>query len=100
MSPAQAVSHSYMNRAEIESSEACGCYRCLAVFAPTEIVRWTDSTDPDDEDPGAGRDAHHRFPGYTAVCPFCDDTAVIGSASGAPIEPNFLMVVRDYWSRR
>ena len=100
MTPAEAVSRTYMNRAEIERSEVCGCYRCAAIFPPSEITLWSDSMDPQDEEPGALRDNNHRFPGYTAICPFCEDASVIGSASGAPVTPELLALVQAYWSRK
>ena len=100
MDPAVAVAHTYMNRAEVEGSDVCGCYRCAAIFAPSAVRLWADSTDPKDDDPGALRDSSDKFPGYSAVCPFCEDTSVIGSASGAPITTEFLTQVLAYWSTR
>ena len=98
--PAQAVAHSYMNRAEVEQSSLCGCYQCLATFPPSDVVLWSDSTDPNDEDPGALRPDASRYRGMTAICPFCEDSAVLGSASGAPITHEFLQQVHEYWCSR
>lgn len=35
--------------------------------------------------------------GQTAMCPYCGIDSVIGSASGFPITPEFLMRMRAYW---
>jgi hypothetical protein len=99
LTPAQAVAHTYMNRSEIEASERCGCYSCFRQFPPSEVALWSDSTDPADEEPGALRADDGKFPGYTAVCPFCEDTSVLGSASGADISDEFLRQVHAYWTR-
>jgi hypothetical protein len=57
--------HSTAHRVEVESSELCRCFYCLASFAPTEITEWI-------ADRG----------GDTAICPRCGIDSVIGSASG------------------
>ena len=68
------------HRPEILASEACGCYWCLAVFPPTEIVKW--------EDCDASGD------GQTALCPYCGKSGVLGSALGYAITREFLADVR------
>jgi hypothetical protein len=99
LTPAQLVSHSYMNRAEVEQSAVCGCFNCIATYAPAEVVLWADSTDPSDEDPGALRTDHAKFKGYTAVCPRCENTSVLGSACGELITEELLRRVHAYWCR-
>lgn len=66
------------HRAEVEASEACGCFYCLEVFPPTEIGSWWDD-------------------GQTAVCPRCGIDSVIGSASGFPITVEFLRAMHAHW---
>jgi hypothetical protein len=100
MTPAEAIARTYMNREEIERSDECGCYRCLATFRPQDIALWSDSTDPEDEDPGALRPDGGRHRGNTAICPFCEDASVIGSASGFSIEASTLEELRTYWSKK
>jgi hypothetical protein len=70
--------HCSLNRAELQTSSHCGCFYCLAVFAPVDVVEWID------ED-------------QTAVCPKCPVDSVIGSASGYPITAEFLQRMHDYW---
>jgi len=70
--------HCRLHRAEIETSDLCGCFYCLATFQPTEIAEWID----DDQ---------------TAICPKCPVDAVIGSASGYPIDVAFLKRMHDRW---
>ena len=76
--------HSANHRAEIESSDRCGCFYCLAVFGPANISDWIDEVE--------GLDS-----GTTALCPRCGIDSVIGSASGYPIEKAFLEQMKGYW---
>jgi hypothetical protein len=70
--------HSSMHRAELEKSDACGCFYCLTVFPPSDIVEWIDD-------------------GQTALCPKCPVDSVIGSASGYPITEEFLEKMHERW---
>jgi len=51
----------------------------MAIFPPNEIDRWLKE--------GSG----------TAMCPKCGIDAVIGSASGFTITPEFLQQMRAFW---
>jgi hypothetical protein len=62
--------HCHKNRDEVLASERCGCFYCLKTFAPREITDWLGGTE--------------------AVCPHCQIDSVIGSASGFPINEEFL----------
>lgn len=53
-----------VHREAILQSDACGCYYCLARFAPAEIVAWTDV-----DEQGVGQ---------TALCPRCGVDSVVG----------------------
>jgi hypothetical protein len=79
-----AHARSSMHRAEILASEWCGCFYCGTVFEPGEIGEWVDGVD------GNG------VP-QTALCPHCGIDSVIGSASGFPVTPVFLMRMRSHW---
>jgi hypothetical protein len=92
-----AISHSYQNRDEIQRSEQCGCFHCLARFTPSEISLWTDSIDPDDDDSGALRSDSDRYPGMTAICPRCEYDSVLGSSSGYMLTDDFLKLLHDHW---
>ncbi len=70
--------HSSKHRFEILTSTLCGCFYCEKTFQADEIVDWTD----DDQ---------------TAQCPKCGIDSVIGSASGFPINAEFLHQMREYW---
>lgn len=74
--------HSIFHRDEVMSSETCGCFYCMEIFPPGEIVDWTDERN------GALT---------TAICPHCCVDAVLGSDSGFPITPEFLRQMRDRW---
>jgi|SRR6516165_820547 hypothetical protein len=71
--------HCFGNREELMNSANCGCFYCVSIFPPGEIVKWVD-----DED-------------QTALCPFCGIDSVIGSASGYPITTDFLSRMRKHW---
>jgi hypothetical protein len=81
--------HSIMHRNELENSSLCGCFYCLAIFPPSDIVEWIDD-------------------GQTALCPKCPVDSVIGSMSGPvdsvigsmsgyPITTEFLQRMHDHW---
>jgi len=70
--------HCRLNRAELERSNICGCFYCLRIYSPTDIVEWTDD-------------------GQSAVCPDCPVDSVIGSASGFPITKDFLERMHAHW---
>ena len=69
---------SSLHRAQIEASDICGCFYCLAVFPPERIVEWVDSD-------------------RTALCPKCGIDSVVGSESGVPLTPEFLSQMRHHW---
>jgi hypothetical protein len=71
--------HSSRHRRELEASEQCGCFYCLATFAPGAIQNWLNEGDG------------------TALCPECQIDSVIGSASGHPITREFLERMRKHW---
>jgi len=73
--------HASNHRPQIEGSDACGCFSCLAIFLPADITHWIEET-------GGGE---------TARCPRCAVDAVIGSAAGFPITRQFLGAMRSYW---
>lgn len=66
------------HRAQVESSDQCGCFYCLQTFSPSAITQWTDDQ-------------------QTALCPQCGIDAVLGSASGAPLTPAFLRKMHSHW---
>lgn len=72
-----AHNHSIRHRREIEASDSCGCFYCLAIFKPNEIERWLNEG--------------------TALCPHCAIDSVIGSASGYPVTSNFLRKMKHHW---
>ena len=76
-----ARTHCTGNRRELESSVQARCIYCTQTFAPDKIVEWI--TDSSSE---------------SAVCPHCDVDAVIGSASGIPLQDDQLFAdLRKHW---
>ncbi len=82
--PAHIAAHegSIYHRHILLESDQCGCFFCLAIFSPGEIVKWVDEVDD---------------VGTTAICPKCGIDAVIGSASGYPVTREFLCEMQRYW---
>jgi hypothetical protein len=70
--------HCSDHRAEVMSSQTCGCFYCKETFGPAEIVEWVDD-------------------GKTALCPRCGIDSVIGSESGFPLTQDFLSEMNRYW---
>ena len=70
--------HCSGHRAEVTSSDVCGCFYCEKTFPSSEITDWTDA-------------------GKTALCPRCGIDSVIGSKSGYPTTPEFLQEMNLYW---
>lgn len=66
-------------RDEILASEICGCFYCLKIFPPNQILQWV------------GREKDK------ALCPNCRIDSVIGSASGYPITKEFLTKMYEQW---
>jgi hypothetical protein len=71
--------HCIRHRRELEASEWCGCFYCLAGVKPQAIERWLNEGDG------------------TALCPECGIDSVIGSASGYPIMREFLERMHRHW---
>lgn len=76
--PVAAHRYSIRHRAQLEASEACGCFYCLRTYPPMAIEEWTDDGD-------------------TALCPKCGIDAVIGDACGAPVTRDFLREMKSVW---
>jgi len=75
----KAHDHSSKHRKEVEASDSCGCFYCLAIFEPAKIATWLNEGDG------------------TALCPECGIDSVIGSVSGYPITREFLEKMYKYW---
>jgi hypothetical protein len=70
--------HCSKNRDELQRSELCGCFYCMATFSPTRIRAWIDQE-------------------QTALCPECEIDSVIGSATSFPITREFLEQMHSHW---
>ena len=68
---ADALKHTLRNKDEIQKSKMCACFYCKMVFSSYEAY-WFDSDD-------------------SAHCPYCDQTTIIGDASGFPITDRTFM---------
>jgi hypothetical protein len=70
--------HSFANREELRSSRECGCFYCLTVFPPAEVIEWHDE-------------------GQTGFCPRCGIDALIGDSSGLKLDHTFLERMNRRW---
>lgn len=68
------------HRDDVLISEICGCFYCCRTFEPGDIREWVD-------------DDVNGVP-QTALCPHCGIDSVLGSASGFPVESDFLSLMR------
>jgi len=66
------------NREKLSQTNVCGCYYCLRIFDPKEIV-W--ESDEDD----------------TAMCPYCGIDSVIAGSKDLAITKEFLKKMRQFW---
>jgi hypothetical protein len=75
------VAHKYSSnhRAQLQKDKKCGCFFCLSIFDPGEIIQWV------------------RDESGTAICPNCGVDSVIGESSGYRIIEEFLQQMRSYW---
>ncbi len=67
------------HKEKIMKDTLCGCFYCLKIFNPNEIIDWL-------------KDAQG-----TAVCPYCGIDSVIGESSGYPITKEFLTAMNEHW---
>jgi hypothetical protein len=86
----EAHKHSSLHRREILDSARCGCFYCIAIYGPAEIVEWVDG--PPGQDHADINDV-----GQTAICPKCGIDSVIGDKSGYPLDEGFLSRMHAYW---
>lgn len=64
----------------ILNSTSCGCFNCLTIFSPGEVIRW--------------RGEQH---GRTGLCPNCDSPSVLGNGAEEieKIDTDFLKKVYE-----
>lgn len=70
---------SYNHKEQLQKDKKCGCFYCLTIFSPKEIVEWIDDA--------LG----------TAICPYCGVDSIIGESSGYPITKEFLTKMKKFW---
>ncbi|MEJ7861745.1 MAG: cytoplasmic protein [Pyrinomonadaceae bacterium] len=71
--------HCSNHRKELLASDVCGCFYCLEIYSPREILDWVD----DDK---------------IALCAKCGIDSVIGSTSNYSITKEFLTEMKKHWS--
>ena len=66
------------NRRKLEEAQVCGCFYCMRIFDPKEIV-WEDETD------------------HTAMCPYCGIDSVLPESATLLITKPFLKKMHEFW---
>jgi len=77
--------HSTGNKREIESSKYAGCLSCRMVFDANKIRDWKDEW--------ISPQTQNRAKRWTAKCPQCGETSVIGSSTGLLDDQAYLVIV-------
>lgn len=72
---------SFKNMKDLKNDTLCGCFYCLEIYNPKEIVEFVE------EDNGE----------KTAICPYCGVDSVLGKSSGYPINKQFLGMMFKQW---
>lgn len=67
------------NKELLEQSKTCGCFYCLTIFSPKEIIDYTDEFQ------------------NTATCPHCGIDSVLPDNVGYPITGEFLKQMKKHW---
>jgi hypothetical protein len=88
-----AFRHSLQNRAELESSSVCGCFHCMQMFSPEEIIAWSGWNPETLDDPQSEGTE-------TALCPRCGSESVVGDKSGYAVNPQFLVRMHEAWFQK
>ena len=71
--------HSIRHREEVEAARVCGCFYCLAVFPPSEIVDWVDEGE------------------VTALCPRCGIDSVLSESTTISIDITLLIEMERHY---
>lgn len=66
------------NREKLMSAQVCGCFYCMRIFDPKEIV-WEDEMD------------------HTAMCPYCGIDSVLPESATLPITKPLLKKMHEFW---
>jgi len=84
--PAEQRAHSAASNhmAQLKKDRLCGCFYCLRIYDPAEIVEWIVDDNPIDKD-------------GTAICPYCGVDSVIGESAGYPLTIEFLGKMKKAW---
>jgi hypothetical protein len=73
----EAALYACKNKAKLEESQTCGCYKCFSIMSVSDIKDWTDE-------------------GETAICPDCQTDALLPDVL-VPLSEENLRVINKYW---
>ena len=71
------------NMPSLRQDRRCGCFYCLTIYDPKEIVEWLEGKPGD--------------PRGTALCPHCGIDSVLSKSAGFPLTKEFLTEMYKYW---
>ncbi|NSB15133.1 cytoplasmic protein [Clostridium beijerinckii] len=75
----KAHKYSSNHRNQLLRDKKCGCFYCLKIFSPKEIVDWVEDI------------------GGTGICTYCGTDSIISESSGYQITKEFLIEMKNYW---
>ena len=78
-----AAKHSVDNRDALKNSDLCGCYRCGAIFEPSEIDQWVHEDENGVE--------------VTATCPRCSIDSILPESAGFLLTNDLMTKMHNYW---
>lgn len=74
-----AAKYSLHNKNDLIKATSCGCYYCLVIFDPKQIIDYTDKEND------------------TAICPFCGIDAILAESPDISLTKDFLIKLKNYW---
>jgi hypothetical protein len=72
---------SFKNKEACATASVCGCFKCLAIFPPTEIKEWHEEKRVDG--------------GFTALCPKCRIDAILPESKDTKITSSLLKKMQE-----
>ncbi len=88
---AEVQRHTIGNRKEIEASKFAGCVSCCVRFDAQDVTEWRDEWNAPVK--------QNKVRRWTAKCPHCGQTSVIGSSTGLLDDQAYEPVVKSIIER-
>lgn len=73
--------HCSNNKEEILNANKCGCFNCMTIFEPKEVVEWIEFSKGE----------------FTAFCPYCAIDSVIAESDEYTLSLDLLKKMHERW---